>query len=154
MPGKFRNSLFHAMYATIVTIAIGFGWAAVPAQEAWAQSYHVLYSFTGGVDGSGPFGGVTMDAAGNLYGTTYSRGAHGYGTVFKLSRKNESWLFAPLYSFQNIPDGASPAARVIIGPNGSLYGTTNLGGADCRGIGCGTVFKLRPPATTCRAVFC
>ncbi len=154
---QFGNLLHRMMsYAVMATVtgAIGFGLLAVSAEKASGQTYQVLYSFTGGVDGSGPFGGVTMDSAGNLYGTTYSYGAHGFGTVFKLSRKNGSWLFAPLYSFQNIPDGANPAARVIFGPNGTLYGTTYLGGAGCRGIGCGTVFNLRPPATTCRAVFC
>jgi len=154
MPGKFAHSLFHTLFATIVSIAIGFGWMVVPSQEAWAQSYHVLHSFTGGVDGSGPFGGVTMDRAGNLYGTAYGHGAHGYGTVFKLTLRNGSWLFESLYSFQNIPDGANPAARVIVGPNGTLYGTTNLGGVGCGYTGCGTVFNLRPPATPCRAVSC
>jgi len=44
----------------------------------------VLYSFTGGADGFLPFGGVLMDAAGNFYGTTYSGGAYGYGTIFEV----------------------------------------------------------------------
>jgi len=148
------NSLFRAAATDVVTIAIGLGLMVTSPGEMCAQTYHVLYRFAGGADGSGPFGGVTMDAAGNLYGTTYGHGAYGYGTVFKLSRKNGSWLFAPLYSFQSIPDGANPAARVIFGPDGALYGTTNKGGAGCRGIGCGTVFSLRPPPNICSAVFC
>ncbi|MGC2109089.1 MAG: choice-of-anchor tandem repeat GloVer-containing protein [Candidatus Korobacteraceae bacterium] len=154
---QFRNLLHRTMshaVRAVVTVAIGFGLVAMSAARASGQTYHVLYSFTGGADGSGPFGGVTMDAAGNLYGTTYSNGVHGFGTVFKLSHKNGSWLFAPLYSFQNVPDGAHPAARVIFGPNGTLYGTTQLGGTGCRGIGCGTIFNLRPPATICRSVLC
>ncbi len=45
----------------------------------------VLYSFDGGDDGSDPRGGVVMDSSGNLYGTTYSGGESGAGTVFELS---------------------------------------------------------------------
>ena len=45
-----------------------------------------LYSFTGGKDGRSPVGGVTLDSQGNLYGTTYYGGAHGYGTVFKVTQ--------------------------------------------------------------------
>src|SRR5271167_1575781 len=49
-----------------------------------AQTLTVLHSFTGGSDGSNPAAGLTVDAAGNFYGTTPNGGA-GYGTVFKLS---------------------------------------------------------------------
>ncbi len=45
----------------------------------------VLYSFTGGNDGNQPIGGLVIDAANNLYGTTYGGGAYGYGTVFKFA---------------------------------------------------------------------
>jgi uncharacterized repeat protein (TIGR03803 family) len=44
----------------------------------------VLYSFTGGADGSEPIG-LAMDAQGNLYGTTLLNGARNSGTVFKLT---------------------------------------------------------------------
>jgi uncharacterized repeat protein (TIGR03803 family) len=45
----------------------------------------VLHSFTGGADGKFPYAVLVRDAAGNLYGTTAFGGAHGYGTVFKLT---------------------------------------------------------------------
>lgn len=155
---QFQNSLSRTMShaaTSALAIAIGLGLMVVSTREVAAQTYHVIYDFTGGVDGAGPFAGVTMDAAGNLYGTTLSRGAHGYGAVYKLSHKDSTWVFVPLYSFQNVPDGANPAARVIFGPNGTLYGTTLNGGQGCRGVGCGTVFKLSPPATVvCRSVLC
>ena len=100
-----------------------------------AQSLTVLHNFTNGQDGGSPFAGLTMDKAGNLYGTT-AYGGSGNGTVFRLVHKNSNWLFAPLYSFAGGNDGANPQVRVIIGPDGSLYGTTQYGGN-----GYGTVFQ-------------
>jgi len=46
----------------------------------------VLYAFTGGTDGGDPQAGVLQDPEGNLYGTTYSGGAHGAGAVYKLAQ--------------------------------------------------------------------
>jgi len=122
------------------------------------------YVFTGGADGAYPRAGVVMDAAGNLYGTTFggglvlndcvqSDGIVGCGTVYKLSRQGQ---FSLLYSFQGGSDGYAPWGRVILGPDGALYGTTTAGGAGtgCSSSGCGTVFRLVPPATACPAVFC
>jgi uncharacterized repeat protein (TIGR03803 family) len=108
-------------------------------QSAQAQKFTVLHSFTGGQDGSQPMAGVTMDKAGNLYGTAQVGGA-GYGTVFKLKQYGSGWIFTPFFTFGG-NDGAYPYARVVIGPNGSLYGTTYQGG----GMGWGAVFNLRPP---------
>jgi hypothetical protein len=48
---------------------------------------HVLHTFCSEAnctDGSGPSGGLIMDAAGNLYGTTEGGGAFNGGTVFEL----------------------------------------------------------------------
>lgn len=39
---------------------------------AWTET--ILYNFTGGSDGSRPWGGVIFDSAGNLYGTTFLGG--------------------------------------------------------------------------------
>jgi uncharacterized repeat protein (TIGR03803 family) len=118
-----------------------------------AQTYHVLYTFTGGLDGEAPASGVTMDAAGNLYGTAANGGSQGYGTVFKLTHRGSSWLLAPLHSFTG-NDGAYPGARVVFGPNGSLYGTTSIGGEGCGGEGCGVIYRLNPPTTICPTVSC
>ena len=118
-----------------------------------AQTYHVLYTFTGGLDGEAPAAGVTMDAAGNLYGTATNGGSQGYGTAYKLSHHDSSWLFAPLHSFTG-NDGEYPGARVVFGPNGSLYGTTSIGGSGCGGEGCGVIYRLNPPTTICPTVSC
>jgi len=126
-----------------------------------AQSYSVIHSFTGAADGAIPTAGLTMDAAGNLYGTaqyggdTQDCGYQGCGTVFRLTTKNGSWIMMPLYAFKGGNDSAWPASRVVFGPDGALYGTTKGGTGDsCSQNGCGTVFRLTPPTTFCRAVSC
>ncbi len=125
----------------------------VLAYSAEAQNFKVIYNFIGGQDGAYPEAGLTMDRGGNLYGTAYQGGSSNRGTVFKLARKGSGWVLSPLYSFAGRPDASSPIARVVFGPNGSLYGTTEFGGRNC-GIGCGTVFNLKPPAVACRTALC
>ena len=128
----------------------------VAPPAARAQSFSVIHNFSGGQDGATPYAGLTMDKAGNLYGTAFS-GGKGLGTVYRLKRSGSSWVADGLYSFLGgASDGAQPLARVIFGPDGSLYGTTSVGGPGqfCGGVGCGTVFNLRPPVTFCRSVSC
>jgi uncharacterized repeat protein (TIGR03803 family) len=130
--------------------------AAMPAQ---AQTFTVLHNFTNGPDGGEPVAGLSMDRAGNLYGTASTGGntsgacsfpnPPGCGTVFKLSRRGSGWVLTTIYTFSG-PDGAHPHARVIIGPDGSLYGTTTDGGDANEG----TVFNLRPPAVACKTALC
>jgi uncharacterized repeat protein (TIGR03803 family) len=93
----------------------------------------VLYSFTGGADGSEPSAGVIRDSAGNLYGTT-GIGGTGAGVVYMLDTAGQETV---LYSFTGGADGSSPYAGVIRDSEGNLYGTTPNGGA-----GYGVVFKL------------
>ena len=119
---------------------------AVPAVQS--QTFTVLHTFTGQGDGNQPAAGLTIDRAGNLYGTTSAAGA-GYGTVFKLSHVGSGWVLDAIYTFQGGSDGATPQARVVFGLDGTLYGTTSYGGT-----GSGTVFNLRPPATSCRSARC
>jgi uncharacterized repeat protein (TIGR03803 family) len=127
---------------------------SVFATQLPAQTLTVLHAFTGGRDGAIPLAGLTMDASGNLYGTA-SKGGAGYGTVYKLKHAGAGWTLSPLYSFQSGADGAHPVARVVFGPNGTLYGTTEYGGTpeDCTD-GCGTVFNLQPQPTACTSVLC
>ena len=123
---------------------------------AQAQTYSVLHNFGGNRDGSYPYDGLTMDRAGNFYGTTWEGGSNGQGLVFKLYKRNGSWIYSPLYSFRGGNDGAKPYAGVTIGPDGNLYGTTSTGGQGapvCAG-GCGTVYKLSPPANVCQHTSC
>src|ERR1700741_416031 len=110
----------------VLTIAIAF--MAAVTRQARAQTYMVIHNFSGRADGAGPLAGVTIDAAGNLYGTTWGGGDMGDGTVFKLGRKGSSWILSSLYSFAGSNDGGQPEARVVFGPDGSLYGSATVGG--------------------------
>jgi uncharacterized repeat protein (TIGR03803 family) len=108
--------------------------------SARAQTYTVLYSFTGGADGGSPYGGVILDTHGSLYGTTTGGGAHEDGTIFEVDASGHETV---LHSF-NREEGALPLGGLTRDPAGNLYGTNSRGGGGgCDGKGCGTVFKLR-----------
>jgi len=106
-----------------------------------------LVSFNGG-DGSNPVGaGVIMDAKGNLFGTTFSGGAHGGGTVFEIAKTAEGYASTPtvLYSFCLLPncaDGQGPNGSLIFDAKGNLFGTTFGGGLSVGPSGGGTVFEI------------
>jgi uncharacterized repeat protein (TIGR03803 family) len=142
---------------------------AVISNVAQAQTFNVLFTFGGGQTGAYPTSNVTLDAAGNLYGTTYaggsgpcaSNGYNGCGTVFRLERHGSGWVLQSLYSFQGNGDGAYPyLGGVSFGPDGTLYGSTEAGGLlvgqECQldNQGCGTVFRLQPPPNICKSVSC
>jgi uncharacterized repeat protein (TIGR03803 family) len=102
----------------------------------WTEK--VVHSFNR-VDGSDPEGGMVMDAAGNLYGTTAGGGTYSEGTVYELTPDNGKWTEKVLHSFdRNGKDGALPFAGVILDNAGNLYGTTAQGGTYDSGI----VFEL------------
>lgn len=116
---------------------------ALLAAAAPAQTFSVIHSFTGGGDGGSPTAGLAMDGAGTFYGTAT--------VAFKLTNSGNGWILTPLYNFQ------VTTGEVIVGPNGSLYGTNPHGGdyqGQCWEYGCGIVFNLQPSPTACAAVFC
>ncbi|MGC2112686.1 MAG: choice-of-anchor tandem repeat GloVer-containing protein [Candidatus Korobacteraceae bacterium] len=129
------------------TMVIGL----VPA--AHAQTFQVLHNFTQGADGYWPATGVAIDRAGNLYGISQG-GTNNYGgVVFKMSRRGSSWIFTPIHNFVRT-EGVQPAG-ITIGPDGNVYGANALGGGmGCGTNGCGTVFKLSPPARFCADLNC
>jgi uncharacterized repeat protein (TIGR03803 family) len=99
-------------------------------------AYSLLYTFTGGADGSVPYrAGVVLDTAGNLYGVTNYGGTHGNGVIYKLTPTGQETV---LYSFAGGNDGANPLGTLVRDKAGNFYGVTNLGGAN----GNGTVFRL------------
>lgn len=144
---------------TVIFAVVAFGAITMMEVQLTAQTFTVLHSFTGGSDGANPYAGLTLDVAGNLYGTTYyggdGNGTAGSGAVFKLAYRNSGWILTPLYSFAGGSDGANPYGGVIFGPDGSLYGTTYADGQTCSlSSGCGTVFNLKPTATACTSALC
>jgi len=114
-------------------------------QPAQAQTFKVLYSFTGAGDGGNPYQGMIRDGQGNLYGATTWGGAFGYGAIFKLDTKG---IETVLYSFcpggGECLDGENPYEGVIMDAGGNLYGSTTSGGSGGCFIGCGVVFMLSP----------
>ena len=147
-----RNTLRRTSFALMLLCAL----TSVALPPAPAQTFSVIHNFSGGQDGATPSAGLTMDKAGNFYGTTFSGGSKALGAVYRLKRSGSSWVADGLYSFLGgVSDGSEPLARVIFGPDGSLYGTASLGGpGQFCSLGCGIVFQLRPPATFCRSVTC
>jgi uncharacterized repeat protein (TIGR03803 family) len=105
---------------------------------------HVLYAFTGGADGSQPFGPLAPDANGNLYGVAQSGGnlscpefpQAGCGTVFRFSRNGKLTV---LHTFEGGADGATPQPDLLLDTvAGNLYGAATRGGTSENG----TVFKI------------
>jgi uncharacterized repeat protein (TIGR03803 family) len=87
----------------------------------------VLHRFTGGL----PAGGVVRDGLGNLYGTTTYGGAHGYGVLFKIAPDG---AYTVLHDFARGADGAEPTGELLLSRSGRIFGITNLGGAEDKGV--------------------
>ena len=122
----------------MLAFAVALALVAVATPRAHAQTFSVVHNFTGGSDGANPLGGFTIDAAGNLYGTTNAGGVFGAGTVFKVTQSGSEIV---LHSFTGGIDGANPSASLLLdAAAGNLYGTTSAGGT----FGAGTVFKVSP----------
>lgn len=99
-----------------------------------AGALTTLKVFSGGADGSKPYGGLVLASDGNLYGTTQS-GASGFGTVFRITTGG---TFTTLYTFTGGSDGGNPYATLVQGTDGNLYGSTVLGTS----YNAGTIFKI------------
>jgi uncharacterized repeat protein (TIGR03803 family) len=104
----------------------------------------VLHTFSGGSDGISPDAGLVADRKGNLYGTTSTGGALGFGVAFKLRLDGTETI---LHSFGGTRDGEDPEAGLVLDATGDLYGTTPFGGINCGQFQCGIVFKVAPDGT-------
>src|ERR1022692_4422046 len=103
----------------VVAVALAMGVAVRGSAQTHKYTEKVLYSFSG-ADGANPYAGLVLDAAGNLYGTTYAGGVYGLGTVFKVDPAGHETV---LHSF-NGGDGANPYAGLVLDAAGNLYCTT------------------------------
>jgi len=106
------------------------------SRDAGHWKFTLVYVFKGGTDRGDPVGGVIIDSAGNLYGTTSKGGTGGVGTIFKLDPSGNKTI---LHNFVG-PDGATPNATLLRDSSGNLFGTTREGGTSK----VGTVFRLDP----------
>src|SRR5271170_2379964 len=126
---------------------VTFVFFVVTAITAAAQTLTTLVSFDVTNGNSPSNGSLVQGTDGNFYGTTRNGGAHGEGTVFKITAGG---TLKVLYSFcakTNCADGAIPALGLIQATDGNFYGTTSAGGGStCTGAGpgpgCGTVFRI------------
>jgi uncharacterized repeat protein (TIGR03803 family) len=130
-----------------LAVAIVFVLTVAASPAAQAQTFRTIHTFTGKTDGGWPYAGVTIDKSGNLYGTAYEYGGKHFGAVYRMK---PGGTFNTLYTFTGGTDGGFPAGRVILGPNGTLYGMTQIANGYTT---YGTVFNLKPPAT-CGTSFC
>jgi uncharacterized repeat protein (TIGR03803 family) len=101
-----------------------------------------VYSFSYSGQGTfpGPKASLTMDPAGNLYGTTFSDGAYASGSVFKLTPSGEGWTYSSLHDFTGQTDGGGPHGSLLFDSQGNLYGTAEGGGT----FDAGVAFEITP----------
>jgi hypothetical protein len=130
-----------------------------PKQKGGAWKERILYGFAGVADGkqigdgANPNGGLILDSARRIYGTTYfggnnqpgicagGAGGTGCGTVFELippAEKGGTWKEKLIYLFQGGKDASTPGGGVTFGIDGGLFGTTVFGPQD----GWGTIFEV------------
>jgi uncharacterized repeat protein (TIGR03803 family) len=126
-------------YGTTMNSAIGpFQFYGIIFKVTLSGQFGILYTLNT-ADGHYPHAGLIQASDGNFYGTTFNGGAFGSGlgngTIFRIAPNG---TFATLASFDGFNDGLNPAAPLVEGPDGALYGTTTTGGWG----GQGTVFRL------------
>jgi uncharacterized repeat protein (TIGR03803 family) len=149
--GNFYGTTVSGGTGTLCTNGCGTVFELSPvAGGKWKET--VLYSFTGGGDGKNPYGGVILDAKGDLYGTTVAGGSggscagDGCGVVFLLSKSGKHWVETVMYNFTGGKHGFGPGGALAFDSVGNLYGTTPDGGKPhgCAGQGCGVVYQISP----------
>jgi len=120
----------------------GSGWGCIWKIASGSSTITTVASFPfNGASGINPYGGVTIDGSGNLYGTTYTGGANTDGVVWKVA--SGSSTITVIASF-NGTNGANPYDGVTIDGSGNLFGTTYNGGANSDG----TVWEIASGTST------
>ena len=146
-PEQLHNRRFAAglrVRRLALPLAIALALTMSTIQAAPAQTFQVIYNF--GSYGAHPLTGLTLDASGNLYGTTPGLpqrrdGVQAVAQGFRMGPERPVQLSAA------DTDGGVPDSRPVFGPGGLLYGSTSQGGGvGCQGYGCGTVYSLETGA--------
>lgn len=113
-----------------LVFAFLFGQALIATPRTQAQTFKVVYNFTGGSDGGNPLDGLTLGSAGSLYGTTNAGGVSSYGVVFKVTKTGVETV---VHEFTGGTDGAYPQGGLVRDTGGNFFGTTTAGGASNNG---------------------
>ncbi len=109
-----------------------------PSQGGWV--FQVIYTFPSNAES--PWATLAIDAAGNLYGTTYGDWPDA-GHVFKLTHGSSGWTYTALHAFcsmQHCDDGAGVRSGVLVDAQGNIYGTAFDGGTYNYGV----VYEITP----------
>jgi uncharacterized repeat protein (TIGR03803 family) len=129
-------ALYNGTLYGVTRIGGSWGNGTVYALNTDGSGFKTLHHFSGSTnaEGANPLANLVLSGD-TLFGTTFSGGAYGYGTIFSVSTNGTG--FTTLYSFTDGSDGANPAAALNLSAN-TLYGTTANGGTS----GLGTIFAL------------
>jgi uncharacterized repeat protein (TIGR03803 family) len=99
--------------------------------------FSILHAFNGPEDGEEPQGNIALDQFGNIFGTAYTYGPGGSGTLWEYSLS--SGVFKVLHGFADGDDGGLLPAGPAIDHDGRVWGTTESG-PNCYYCGAGTVW--------------
>ncbi|MGA1985930.1 MAG: choice-of-anchor tandem repeat GloVer-containing protein [Candidatus Sulfotelmatobacter sp.] len=134
------QQIINKLIFSFAAAAVAFSLSAPRAQ---GQTEKIIYSFTGGTDGTAPSAGLAIDGSGNLYGGTEFGGTNGAGTIFELSPGSGGvWIKTVLYTFgfNTTGDVWFPTSNLVLDAKGNLYGIGPEGGA----YDAGGIFELSP----------
>jgi uncharacterized repeat protein (TIGR03803 family) len=113
------GNLYGTAYSGPYSNNNGAVYQLTPSNGGWTEK--VIYSFSGGNDGGGPSSLVVGDD-GSLYGTTYSGGQYGAGTVFQLTPAGGDWILNTLHSFTGFNGDGFLPDQLFQDHGGNLWG--------------------------------
>ena len=130
--------------------AYGYGSVFKIDANGKTTTIHSFPFYYGNGDGAQPNGGLVIDAAGNIYGTTFFGGdvancgtGGGCGVVFELRPTSMGYKEKIVHTFEGgAKDGANAFPTLIMDPSGNLYGTTWNGGTGGAKNGDGVLYEL------------
>ncbi len=101
------GNLYGTTLAAAAAASGGTVFELSPSGDTW--TFKLLYSFFRTATSVVQSATLSMDGAGNLYGTTCCGGIYGWGTVFKLTNTQNGWVYTSLHDFTGRPDGEDPS---------------------------------------------